>query len=723
MDGGGQKPWTDMSAAEQEHAKAQIAQFLEEHRETAENPDGILSPPVNPETGEEAQLYWHQVNAALRVMRMDGGKEVEERHASMLAVHDVGTGKTIMAILILAAVHRLVAQARRNSLSSEPDKARSPAATKVVIIAPKSLLTMWETTLKEWTCTSFHQQVLVVRKQELATPDALRGKQVILVSPSALTAAFKQGVRKLEKTRKVMGQSLGAQLTTKTITGQLIDAHPLFAMLPRVKKEVRNGREKYRPSFRTPVALTIIDEIHLNLEPSNWQTAAIQQFTNNSRIVIGLTGTPVKTDPSEVAYMAQLLNVRDPHKSKGVTRREFQSPNFYKSKYATRDIDRGAVEAFRSLFVDRVDRSFVNMPPLVETVVEYDPFVGVGPDGTRDENAIRNHNEVLRRAKGLAVNSAQEEQSVTEPSPKVEDEEDPTLQELEEREDLPPPAPVDTLWSPTKLGVFSAMIKLGHYELSTTLGQHGATEFNKNDALFQDAIERPSQAMLLIERVMRNRQNEGGHARIAVFAEYLTQLRIVQRYLEGDASFGNLYLLHGKLGDKKRDVVLEEFLACKRGVLFLTKAGGVGLNLQKGCACMIAVGSLPWNAADMEQVIGRVYRLGQQKPVEFIQLVARRSITAAKRGLHEDKSARLSEALKNGNYENFAVGELAWRWTSSLLNYVAELDSAGNYKVTPMYLEALRNHASGKPGSGPSSLQSPVLPSRMALPRFTLREV
>ena len=149
MDGGEQKPWRDMSAAERAHAEAQIAQFLEEHRATTENPDGILSPPVNPETGEEAQLYWHQVQAALRLMRMDS-KEVDKRHASMLAVHDVGTGKTVTAILVLAAVHRLVAQARRNSSPSELGKPRNPAATKIVIIAPKSLLTMWETMLKEW---------------------------------------------------------------------------------------------------------------------------------------------------------------------------------------------------------------------------------------------------------------------------------------------------------------------------------------------------------------------------------------------------------------------------------------------------------------------------------------------------------------------------------------------------------------------------------------------
>ena len=711
-DDGGQKPWRDMSTAEREYAEGQIAQFLEEHRATDENPDGILSLPVDPETGEEVRLYWHQVKAARRLLRMST-KPIDKRRASMLAVHDVGTGKTVTAILALAGVHRLVAQARR-------ENPPGPAATKVVIVAPKSLLSMWENAVQEWTCTWFHQRVLVVRDHKIVTAGMLKQNNVIIISPTMLAAAYKQGVMLKRGTKKLKGHPLAPRLVGREKNGSPTEKHPLFDMLPRPE---RRSDGNVRPSFPTPVALTVIDEVHLNLEPSTWNTAAIQCFTNDSRLVLGLTGTPVRNDPSEVAYAARLLNVSDPDRRKGVPGIDFSDPKTYQTDDGQHEINVHNIKKFLDLCVDRVDKSFVDMPLLVETVVEYDPFVGVGPDGARDEDAILCHNKALRKAKGeRELRKAENDPKLAIVVELAGGEETPEPEEVQEREEVLPPAPAGKKWSEPMGSVFSAMITLGHYELSPVLGLHGAAKFKENDALFQEAVERPSQAMLLIERVMRNRQNEGGHARIAVFAEYVTQLRIVQRYLEGDARFGKLYLLHGQLSDKKRDVVLQDFLACERGVLFLTKAGGVGLNLQKGCACMISIGSLPWNAADMEQVIGRVYRIGQKVTVEFIQIVARRSITAAKRGLHEDKGARLSEALKNGNYENFADGERAWKWTSRMLDYVEELDSAGNYKVTPKYLEALRDHAAGKTSKEPSPVQTPVLPSRMALPRFGSRE-
>jgi SNF2 family DNA or RNA helicase len=46
-------------------------------------------------------------------------------------------------------------------------------------------------------------------------------------------------------------------------------------------------------------------------------------------------------------------------------------------------------------------------------------------------------------------------------------------------------------------------------------------------------------------------------------------------------------------------------------VLFLSDAGGVGLNLQHAASACINL-ELPWNPAVLEQRIGRIYRLGQK---------------------------------------------------------------------------------------------------------------
>lgn len=713
-----------MSKEEQERATSEIARFLAMHRATGENPGGILSPPTDPGTDEEVRLYWHQVQAARRLMDMDSRttregestKPIDRRRASMLAIHEVGTGKTVTAILALAAVHRRVAEARTNH-AHDPVRYPPPAATKMVIIAPKTLLSMWEASVKQWTCTSFHKHVLVVREQAGATEQALGAAEVIIVSASALAAAFKVCAKPKPNSHKSKGQSLMRRVTYTP------SAHPLFALLPEmVTTTTADGRPVVKASKATPVALTVVDEVHLFLEPSNWTNAAIQQVTTNSRLALGLTGTPVRNDAREIAYLGTLLCVRDPDRKKAKEDwLRFQSVDHYSVEGDPAQIADGAFQAFHAKFVDRVDKSHVDLPRLVSTLVEYDPFVGVDPDGECDADVIERHNRVLRRAKGERTSVPAHDLAPPVPplaSPREADEAD------EDGEDLPPAAPGDTAWSESQRATFSAMITLGHYELSPVLAEHGAMAFQAADgALYERATQRPSQAMLLIERVMRDRQ-DNGHARIAVFAESTTQLQIVMRHVERDARFGRLYLFDGRLGDKAQDRMLREFLVCDRGVLFLTKAGGVGINLQTGCACMIAVGSLPWNATDMEQAVGRVYRIGQTRDVEFIQLVARRSISAAKLGLHDDKRLRLSEAAKNNNYANFADNDRAWKWTRRMLDYVAELDRAGNYKVTSTYARTIRDKFNGnKRQRGESAIsvpQKPVLPSRMALPSFTV---
>jgi superfamily II DNA or RNA helicase len=60
-------------------------------------------------------------------------------------------------------------------------------------------------------------------------------------------------------------------------------------------------------------------------------------------------------------------------------------------------------------------------------------------------------------------------------------------------------------------------------------------------------------------------------------------------------------------------------------LLFLTDAGGVGLNLQ--CAANACINlEQPWNPAVLEQRIGRIYRLGQKHPIDVYNLVCEDSI-------------------------------------------------------------------------------------------------
>jgi SNF2 family DNA or RNA helicase len=115
---------------------------------------------------------------------------------------------------------------------------------------------------------------------------------------------------------------------------------------------------------------------------------------------------------------------------------------------------------------------------------------------------------------------------------------------------------------------------------------------------------------------------EGAHKAV-VFSQWETMLEKASerlRQLKIDHAF-----LHGRIPSKDRKAILQRFQeesACR--VLLSTDAGGTGLNLQ--AADTVINLEIPWNAAVLEQRIGRVHRMGQSKPVRVILLVTRGSI-------------------------------------------------------------------------------------------------
>ena len=76
-------------------------------------------------------------------------------------------------------------------------------------------------------------------------------------------------------------------------------------------------------------------------------------------------------------------------------------------------------------------------------------------------------------------------------------------------------------------------------------------------------------------------------------------------------------------------------------MMFLSDAGGVGLNLQRAASCCIHL-ELPWNPAVLEQRIGRIYRLGQSLPIDVYNLVSEEGIEGRIAGLIARKRAVFS---------------------------------------------------------------------------------
>jgi superfamily II DNA or RNA helicase len=87
-------------------------------------------------------------------------------------------------------------------------------------------------------------------------------------------------------------------------------------------------------------------------------------------------------------------------------------------------------------------------------------------------------------------------------------------------------------------------------------------------------------------------------------------------------------------------------------VLFLTDAGGVGLNLQKAASACINL-ELPWNPAVLEQRVGRIHRLGQSRPIDVYNLMSQgcieervSSLVAGKRALFDGLFDGTSDELR-----------------------------------------------------------------------------
>jgi superfamily II DNA or RNA helicase len=112
-------------------------------------------------------------------------------------------------------------------------------------------------------------------------------------------------------------------------------------------------------------------------------------------------------------------------------------------------------------------------------------------------------------------------------------------------------------------------------------------------------------------------------AKAVVFSQWTRTHDIVIRRLEarelGYVSF------HGGVPSEKRPALVERFRDDPTCRVFLsTDAGSTGLNLQH--ASTLVNMDLPWNPAILEQRIARIHRMGQIRPVQVINFVAKGTI-------------------------------------------------------------------------------------------------
>jgi superfamily II DNA or RNA helicase len=122
------------------------------------------------------------------------------------------------------------------------------------------------------------------------------------------------------------------------------------------------------------------------------------------------------------------------------------------------------------------------------------------------------------------------------------------------------------------------------------------------------------------------------YLKILIFTEFIPTQEMLSDFLSSRGF--SVTRLNGSLDMEERTRVQERFLK-EAQILISTDAGGEGLNLQ---FCHVVINyDLPWNPMRMEQRIGRVDRIGQEKIVRALNFALEETIECRVREVLEDK--------------------------------------------------------------------------------------
>ena len=124
-----------------------------------------------------------------------------------------------------------------------------------------------------------------------------------------------------------------------------------------------------------------------------------------------------------------------------------------------------------------------------------------------------------------------------------------------------------------------------------------------------------------VEEVLNILQDifSAGNEKVVIFSGWERMTRLIAGELDAmGIAYSNL---NGRVPSAKRKDLIDRFTDDPEVRVFLsTDAGATGLNLQ--AASYVINLDLPWNPAVLEQRIGRIYRMGQKRNIQVINLVA-----------------------------------------------------------------------------------------------------
>ena len=171
---------------------------------------------------------------------------------------------------------------------------------------------------------------------------------------------------------------------------------------------------------------------------------------------------------------------------------------------------------------------------------------------------------------------------------------------------------------------------------------------------------------------------ETNDSKVVVFSQWERMTRLIAT--EFDKKGIEYEYLHGGVPSQKREKLLTNFKENPNSRIFLsTDTGGIGLNLQS--ASLVINLDIPWNPAVLEQRIGRVYRLGQNRNVTVINLVSTGTIEHKMLYVLKFKSSMASGVLDGGEDTIFLDNEQFKGFMESLATLTDEISTDIDFEM------------------------------------------
>ncbi|KAJ5496418.1 hypothetical protein N7463_008405 [Penicillium fimorum] len=166
---------------------------------------------------------------------------------------------------------------------------------------------------------------------------------------------------------------------------------------------------------------------------------------------------------------------------------------------------------------------------------------------------------------------------------------------------------------------------------------------DENDWVSRIGDRMPSAKITAVQVLVANWVKEDENTKIVIFAQFLKTIKLLQFMCEKEG--WKYILITGEVSLTSRDEQIEKVGKDKDINVMVSslRTGGVGLNLTMANKCVLV--DPWWNEAIQDQAYCRLYRIGQPREVEYVQIVAKECIDTGMIRLQKKKTQDICQLL------------------------------------------------------------------------------